>query len=746
MRIRFDMMGAAFKEKAGDTQQLFKHLNQVWKDFDPKAPIYMTQAQVKDMESRRDTKALVKDIRSFEQARAAPAEIRRLRNKLASLRKRLEELAILALREAYFKNKAFERQLGNQEFHEEDDYLYTGGRDHTHLDIDRLMRAWATGTVFDADAEARTIAAMEWLRHYVSGNVKEITRPGEDRPASITTPLLKEGLLSGPAGTGTNRATASASSDNGTAGGSPPTRKTAECLICGKSYGRRAELTRHAIVHTKLLSQEFSCPVCGTVTSSPSHWSNHVEQTHGKQYAPKFVTTTNLAGETPSKPDLARQAPCAVCGRNVLVNSLLQHFNAHHAEDPTTRDRQLDCADCPDAHTLSIDSWFAHLASHHGFCQTQRCPFCTCFFQDRSLPQHVRRRHLSGTSGPLSCPTCLRKDGTTVVVEDYASWRVHCLAAGHLGESQESTSAPQGVAGVKRRREESPDGSSSPKRQRWQTLGEQSLSLSMPRIDTNFAPLDSSRRSEGERSPISSQISTSSATSAADSRSAVIDPALWQNWASQFCSPCISEIPSISTSESASQQDTSESESSQRSLRGSTVCASPVDRLNRGTGLDNPSSWAHSDVIMLHTPTAVDGEVSLAKLGSSHDESDCRSVDVEEIELAPGEDVYEIEGILKKRYNKRKRRVEFLVRWKGYSPEFDEWKTIADLVGCQKLIEAFDRDHSDDQVQAVELPVKRENPRRKRRSGNGAASFDEGVRTKKLRRSRRLLSSQYLAC
>ncbi|ROV88532.1 hypothetical protein VPNG_10379 [Cytospora leucostoma] len=106
IRIRQDMQGAAFGDLAGENEQLFRHLDHVWKDFDPSAPIYMTEAQRLEMESRKDTTALVQQLSALREAKGAPAKIQNLTHRLVSHRKRLEELAILARREAYFRDKA----------------------------------------------------------------------------------------------------------------------------------------------------------------------------------------------------------------------------------------------------------------------------------------------------------------------------------------------------------------------------------------------------------------------------------------------------------------------------------------------------------------------------------------------------------------------------------------------------------------------------------------------------------------
>lgn len=146
------MQGAAFGDLAGDNEQLFRHLDHAWKGFDPAAPIYMTKAQEREMESRRDTTALRQRISVLAKAKASSTEIASLSNRLTFHRKRLEELAIMARRENYFKNKARSRQLGLQDSRpasgergpeelqdDQEEEHYTGTFSHTELDIDALI-------------------------------------------------------------------------------------------------------------------------------------------------------------------------------------------------------------------------------------------------------------------------------------------------------------------------------------------------------------------------------------------------------------------------------------------------------------------------------------------------------------------------------------------------------------------------------------------------------------------------------
>ena len=56
---------------------------------------------------------------------------------------------------------------------------------------------------------------------------------------------------------------------------------------------------------------------------------------------------------------------------------------------------------------------------------------------------------------------------------------------------------------------------------------------------------------------------------------------------------------------------------------------------------------------------------------------------------AQGEKVYEVEDILDSRY--RHRRVEYLVKWKGYGPEHNSWEPEKNMTGARRLINKFSK-------------------------------------------------------
>jgi hypothetical protein len=85
-----------------------------------------------------------------------------------------------------------------------------------------------------------------------------------------------------------------------------------------------------------------------------------------------------------------------------------------------------------------------------------------------------------------------------------------------------------------------------------------------------------------------------------------------------------------------------------------------------------------------------------------------RSEDVERTRLPDlrdisGEEIYEVERIVSHRFNKSKRRVEYLVRWKGYGPEHDSFESEHDLRNAFSLLRSY-KDRSSDRQMDLASP------------------------------------------
>ena len=50
---------------------------------------------------------------------------------------------------------------------------------------------------------------------------------------------------------------------------------------------------------------------------------------------------------------------------------------------------------------------------------------------------------------------------------------------------------------------------------------------------------------------------------------------------------------------------------------------------------------------------------------------------------------WEVEEVLSERYNKRRKRQEYLVKWKNFGPEQNTWEPSENLSHCQELLDDF---------------------------------------------------------
>jgi hypothetical protein len=55
----------------------------------------------------------------------------------------------------------------------------------------------------------------------------------------------------------------------------------------------------------------------------------------------------------------------------------------------------------------------------------------------------------------------------------------------------------------------------------------------------------------------------------------------------------------------------------------------------------------------------------------------------------PESEEFEVEKIVGKRYDKRRKQNTWLVRWKNYGPQFDTWQTKKDLRNAPEMLRAY---------------------------------------------------------
>lgn len=64
---------------------------------------------------------------------------------------------------------------------------------------------------------------------------------------------------------------------------------------------------------------------------------------------------------------------------------------------------------------------------------------------------------------------------------------------------------------------------------------------------------------------------------------------------------------------------------------------------------------------------------------------------LDDTRAVPEDESYEIESIVGHKYDKRRRTMLYLVRWAGYSPLYDEWKTAKELSEAPEFLHAYRR-------------------------------------------------------
>src|SRR5882672_1133541 len=79
-------------------------------------------------------------------------------------------------------------------------------------------------------------------------------------------------------------------------------------------------------------------------------------------------------------------------------------------------------------------------------------------------------------------------------------------------------------------------------------------------------------------------------------------------------------------------------------------------------------------------------------------------------ELIEGEEEWEVEQILGKRHFGRGKKLQYLVRWKDYSPAHDQWVDKSDIT-ADELVEIYERENREERSprRSIRTPRKRTN-------------------------------------
>ena len=70
-------------------------------------------------------------------------------------------------------------------------------------------------------------------------------------------------------------------------------------------------------------------------------------------------------------------------------------------------------------------------------------------------------------------------------------------------------------------------------------------------------------------------------------------------------------------------------------------------------------------------------------------------------------DVFAVEKILKKRFNQRRGRVEYLLKWRNFDDDDNTWEPLKNLVDCDEIIEEFENGLIAENFVKPEMPLKK---------------------------------------
>uniref|UniRef100_A0A670ZWJ6 C2H2-type domain-containing protein n=1 Tax=Pseudonaja textilis TaxID=8673 RepID=A0A670ZWJ6_PSETE len=207
--------------------------------------------------------------------------------------------------------------------------------------------------------------------------------------------------------------------------GDPQPRPFA-CLQCGKAFGKKAHLTRHARVHTG--ERPFPCTHCGRRFSQKIHLGSHERVHTGERPFPcdrcpkSFRKKTHLVRHqlthTGERPHTCALCPHSFIHRRHLLRHQRLHEEATRVGDPAElrqapeedagssqppEEKSFLCSDCGKAF-----AWRKNLASHQRLHAEGGHPFsCAECGQGFSDKRHLTA-HLRGHMGllPYACPHC----------------------------------------------------------------------------------------------------------------------------------------------------------------------------------------------------------------------------------------------------------------------------------------------------------------------------------------------------
>ncbi|KAL8410445.1 hypothetical protein RB596_000215 [Gaeumannomyces avenae] len=470
--VAADLTRIAFGERAGNNEELFKLMRDSSLRRDTNAPIYPTKAELESLEERRDMRDLRATYNMLKKDTSSPEakkEANRVQARIGKLIKELSALIVQKKRREYFQEVDRRRASGlsTADLH----VSAINPRTTPHAKSGRA--ATIIGQILcrngiEADfGQAENIGRL--LVAFLQERDNEIIalRDIESKPNVSPIPLTP---VSKPDQRDSSRST---------------------CLLCGKSFAERRTLIRHnRDIHYRdgQFQQPFDCPACSntfTVTNA-AHWSQHVEDVHGKQNAPGAPKNAAMPPLPVLKLDQldSSKSNCFLCGKGFAHRTNLTRHNreVHHQEGRFQE--PFDCPACNKGdgldHCIIKDAahWSNHVETVHGAQNAPGLPQTTdckagfgrkraqenktskagdkerkaggkekktgdkgriaecegkvafCLFCRLSfLPGRVFSRHLNGKhsklfESPFPCPEC-PQSGDVSLIPDLFGWKCH---------------------------------------------------------------------------------------------------------------------------------------------------------------------------------------------------------------------------------------------------------------------------------------------------------------------------------
>lgn len=324
----------AYGEKAKQDEHLWSAVTNASNAFlqrDPNAPLYITQEELDNFETRNDLTDLREQLKvAKQQGGASCREAKAILGRISYVVNSLETLVIQEKRRHYFAEVDRLRALGQSTTHLQDPSAINPRR--KAFQASSAVAAKIAPLLTDEDPPA---ALPDRIVAYLTERPFQDDDDGDDGRNDTQVQLEPNEACGQP-----------------------------RCLFGCGDFANRSALTRHVRkIHMDIFKRPFTCPECKhlgwgecTIKANPGAWSNHIERKHGKLHTPNLQSGT------------VRQAYCLLCEDYFTERGFVQHLNSRH---PASKFCQpFQCPECrrqdkDDSTITDRDAWIAHVREAH---------------------------------------------------------------------------------------------------------------------------------------------------------------------------------------------------------------------------------------------------------------------------------------------------------------------------------------------------------------------------------------------